>query len=74
MAVSHPVQAVQIAQLKAMREALKAHQEALEADFYLRKNAARCLKQHTQYLDEFLKKAWLQANIHGGCSLVAVGG
>jgi len=74
MAVTHPGQAVQIAQLKAMREDLKAHQDALEAYFYLRKNAAQCLKKHTQYLDEFLKKAWLQANIHEGCSLVAVGG
>ncbi len=60
--------------IQAWREHLKTQQGALETAFFQHKNPLQCLKKQTQLTDELLKQAWLQANIHKGSALVAVGG
>ena len=60
-----------IAQMKAQ---LKAQQNLLEIAFYQNKNSAQLLKKNAHLIDALLKQVWLQANIHAGVSLIAVGG
>lgn len=61
-------------ELQALRSDLKTQQAAIEASFLLHKNPAHLLKNQTQLIDKLLKTIWLQANIHEGSSLIAVGG
>ena len=56
------------------RNSIKTQQNSLEAEFFLHKNPAQLLKKNSQLIDKALQSIWLQANIHNGCSLVAVGG
>ena len=56
------------------RNSIKTQQNALQVEFFLDKNPAQLLKKHSQLIDKALQSIWLQANIHNGCSLVAVGG
>ena len=60
--------------ISTWRSQLKAQQNALEIDYFQHKNAEKSLKKHCQLIDKTLKMIWLQANIHKGASLVAVGG
>ncbi len=60
--------------VQAWRSDLKAQQQALEQAFFAQKNPARLLKNHAKCIDNLLKVVWLQANIHAGVSLIAVGG
>jgi [protein-PII] uridylyltransferase len=60
--------------IQTLRQQLKAQQAELEAHFLQHKNPALLLKNHAQLIDEVLKQAWLQANIHEGAGLIAVGG
>ncbi|HPV45248.1 MAG TPA: [protein-PII] uridylyltransferase [Methylotenera sp.] len=67
--MSEPKQAIQ-----AWRSTLKAQQNALKASFFQHKNTAQLLRKHAQLIDALLKQIWLQANIHAGVALIAVGG
>ncbi len=60
--------------IQALRQHLKAQQSALETDFLSHKNPAHLLKKHAQCIDALLKQVWLQASIHAGVALIAVGG
>ncbi len=60
--------------IQAWRSTLKAQQNALEASFFQHKNTAQLLRKHAQLIDVLLKQIWLQANIHAGVALIAVGG
>jgi len=60
--------------IQTLRQQLKAQQAELEAHFLQHKNPALLLKNHAQLIDEVLKQTWLQANIHAGAGLIAVGG
>ncbi len=60
--------------IQAWREHLKTQQGALETAFFQHKNPLQCLKKQTQLTDQLLTQVWLQANIHKGSALVAVGG
>ncbi len=60
--------------IQAWRSNLKAQQNALEIGFFQHKNAAQLLKNQSQLIDKLLKEIWLQANIHKGVALIAVGG
>jgi [protein-PII] uridylyltransferase len=53
---------------------LKVQQLALSDAFFIHKNPKRLLKNHTQCIDNLLKKIWLKANIHENYNLIAVGG
>jgi [protein-PII] uridylyltransferase len=56
------------------RAQIKAQQNALESDYFQHKNPRKLLANHCQLIDKTLKTIWLEANIHAGCSLIAVGG
>ena len=60
--------------IQTWRSTLKAQQNALEASFFQHKNTAQLLRKHAQLIDALLKQIWLQANIHAGVALIAVGG
>jgi [protein-PII] uridylyltransferase len=60
--------------LQALRSNLKTQQAVLETSFFQHKNPAQLLKKHAQLIDTLLKQVWLQANIHGEVTLIAVGG
>ena len=60
--------------IQAWRERLKTQRNALEVEFFQRKNTAQALKKQSQLIDKLLKQIWLQANIHAGVALIAVGG
>jgi [protein-PII] uridylyltransferase len=53
---------------------LKVQQLAMANAFFTHKNPKRLLKNHTQCVDNLLKKIWLKANIHENYNLIAVGG
>lgn len=74
MSAALPVSPNSRNELLALRSDLKTQQAAIEASFLLHKNPARLLKNQTQLIDKLLKTVWLQANIHVGCGLIAVGG
>ncbi len=60
--------------IQTWREQLKTQQSALESDFFQHKNSAQLLKKQSLVTDKFLQEIWLQANIHAGVALIAVGG
>ena len=65
--------------IQAWRERLKTQRNALEVEFFQRKNTAQVLKKQSQLIDKLLKQIWLQATIykpfsHAGVALIAVGG
>ena len=60
--------------IQTWRQQLKAQQSALESDFFQHKNTAQNLKKQSLLTDKLLTEIWLQANIHEGAALIAVGG
>ena len=67
--VTEPKQTIQ-----TWRQQLKTQQSALERDFFQHKNTAKSLKKQSLLTDKLLREIWLQANIHKGVALIAVGG
>ncbi len=60
--------------IQTWRVDLKTQQHALEVAFFEHKKPAKLLKQQSVLIDNLLKKIWLQANMHAGIALIAVGG
>ena len=60
--------------IQTWRQQLKAQQSALESNFFQHKNTAQNLKKQSLLTDKLLTEIWLQANIHAGAALIAVGG